>query len=108
MKIFNDQVFGSKLKGIPVTWSNKLTSTAGYCRNRKMFVPFSCSFVFHIMQNMCNCFSGGVRKCAISLSDKVLTAPGRVRDTLIHELCHAASWIVDGDTGGHGKVWKYW
>ncbi|KHN88658.1 Acidic repeat-containing protein [Toxocara canis] len=33
----------------------------------------------------------------------------RVRDTLLHELCHAAVWVIDRvDVGGHGAAWKRW
>ena len=32
----------------------------------------------------------------------------RVRDTLIHELCHAAVWLIHGVNGGHGPHWKFW
>lgn len=31
-----------------------------------------------------------------------------MRDVLIHELCHAASWIIDVCKKGHGPVWKKW
>lgn len=55
-----------------------------------------------------NTFRAGVRKGPIELSEKVLTSADRVRDTLIHELCHAAAWIIDRESGGHGKIWKYW
>ena len=33
----------------------------------------------------------------------------RIRDTLVHEMCHAATWIIDGiKGGGHGREWKAW
>ncbi len=33
----------------------------------------------------------------------------RLRDTLIHELCHAACWIIDGNkSASHGPVWQAW
>ena len=32
----------------------------------------------------------------------------RIRDTLIHELCHAATWLIDGVKAGHGPHWKRW
>ncbi|GLG96164.1 Uncharacterized protein GBIM_02991 [Gryllus bimaculatus] len=40
--------------------------------------------------------------------NKVCNTADRVRDTLIHELCHAASWIIDGVKSGHGAVWQAW
>lgn len=41
----------------------------------------------------------------VELSEKVLTSADRLRCTLIHELCHAATWIFHGE-GGHGARWK--
>lgn len=43
----------------------------------------------------------------IELSEKVLTSADRLRCTLIHELCHAATWIFN-DEKGHGARWKSW
>lgn len=48
-----------------------------------------------------------VRSSVIELSDKVLTSADRLRCTLIHEMCHAATWLFNGE-GGHGRVWKNW
>ncbi|VEL25993.1 unnamed protein product [Protopolystoma xenopodis] len=41
----------------------------------------------------------------IELSTKVCTTPERLRDTLLHEICHAAVWLQDGVNGGHGPRW---
>ncbi|XP_053734851.1 germ cell nuclear acidic protein isoform X1 [Synchiropus splendidus] len=30
----------------------------------------------------------------------------RLRDTLIHEMCHAATWLINGVRDGHGNFWK--
>ena len=33
----------------------------------------------------------------------------RIRSTLVHEMCHAATWIVDGMMrAGHGVQWTAW
>ena len=33
----------------------------------------------------------------------------RLRSTLLHEMCHAAQWIVDGThKPAHGKAFKKW
>ncbi len=42
------------------------------------------------------------------MSVKVLDSPDRLRDTLIHEMCHAASWVITGYKDGHGPIWKDW
>lgn len=49
-----------------------------------------------------------VRSCTVELSEKVLTSADRLRCTLIHELCHAAVWLFNGEKGGHGATWKAW
>ena len=38
----------------------------------------------------------------------LLDSADRLRDTLIHEMCHAAAWIKSGVRDGHGAVWKAW
>lgn len=32
----------------------------------------------------------------------------RIRDTLAHELCHAASWLLNGIHASHGYTWRYY
>lgn len=48
------------------------------------------------------------RLAEIELSTKVCTSAERVRDTLLHEVCHAAVWIFEGINDGHGPRWRYW
>lgn len=84
-ELYNREVFENKLD-IPLSWNKKLTCTAGRC--------------FNIKKN-------GERSCRIELSDKVITYAERMRSTLIHEMCHAAAWIHNGENG-HGKHWKNW
>ena len=45
----------------------------------------------------------------IELSTKVLTDRGRLRQTLLHEMCHAAAWVVNGcRKPPHGAVFRKW
>jgi SprT-like family len=46
------------------------------------------------IQHLANCAEE--RLSRIELSTKVLDSADRLRDTLVHEMCHAASWIVSG------------
>lgn len=40
--------------------------------------------------------------------DLMLEGNGKVRlDTLVHEMAHAADWLVDGEVG-HGATWRRW
>ncbi|KAH8236046.1 hypothetical protein KR038_011324 [Drosophila bunnanda] len=84
-KLFNAQVFNNELD-VPLTWSKLLRNTAGRCMNKRKL---------------------NQRSSVVELSVKVLTTADRLRCTLIHELCHAAAWIFNGE-GGHGRVWKMW
>ncbi|XP_011551170.3 uncharacterized protein LOC105382893 [Plutella xylostella] len=91
---FNKNVFADGLEAdMPVVWDSKLRSTAGTTTNRLIKT------------------STGVRTrtSSIKLSLKVLDAPCRLRDTLIHEMCHAATWVIDQELrAGHGPLWRKW
>uniref|UniRef100_A0A336LSJ3 CSON003111 protein n=1 Tax=Culicoides sonorensis TaxID=179676 RepID=A0A336LSJ3_CULSO len=83
--IYNEKIFENELIA-PCSWNKKLLNTAGRC---------------HLTR------TGGQRFARIELSEKVLTSGDRLRCTLIHEMCHAATWIFNGEDG-HGKTWKGW
>ncbi|KAH8284298.1 hypothetical protein KR044_010051 [Drosophila immigrans] len=83
--IFNEHVFKNRLEA-PIVWSKTLRNTAGRCRNKRKL---------------------NERMCTLELSVKVLTSADRLRCTLIHEMCHAATWIFNNE-GGHGQTWKQW
>ncbi|WKX98700.1 hypothetical protein Q1695_013966 [Nippostrongylus brasiliensis] len=86
LDIFRRHCFKEQLpEFLVVKWNPRLCKTAGMCRNKSD------------------------RTCWIELSPKVCSTPDRVRDTLIHEMCHAAVWVVDGvRKEGHGPIWKKW
>jgi len=45
----------------------------------------------------------------IELSEKIVDCNERIRNTLSHEMCHLATWVIDGDPKqGHGRLWKRW
>ena len=87
--VFNRTIFDLRLPDIEVTWNKRLTKTAGYCYYYK-------------------CPGTDQRKARIELAEKVCDSVERLRDTFIHELCHAAAWIIDGTKAGHGPIWKRW
>ena len=75
-----------------VEWSNKLRTTAGLTRLFKRRNGFEYD-----------------RIAVIELSTKVVDEEDRLRDTLLHELCHAAAFVIDGVTKPpHGKCFKKW
>ncbi|KAH8988346.1 SprT-like family-domain-containing protein [Lactarius akahatsu] len=86
----NLSVFGG---GLPATttlvWSNRLLTTAGRARWRRS--------------------KEGVHTTSIELATKILDSNERIRNTLSHEMCHLACWVINQDPKeGHGKVWKSW
>ncbi|XP_070819028.1 germ cell nuclear acidic protein [Chaetodon trifascialis] len=87
-QLYNTSVFDNKLPvDMSVTWNKKMRKTAGYCitgRER----------------------GGGSRYARIQLSEKVCDSADRLRDTLIHEMCHAATWLINGVQDGHGNFWR--
>jgi len=47
--------------------------------------------------------------CRILLSVKVLDTEQKLRETLVHEMCHAAVLLLDKDLyDQHGPKWKFW
>ena len=32
----------------------------------------------------------------------------KLKDTLVHEMCHCAVWLIDHSNIAHGTLFKYW
>ncbi|TFK76685.1 hypothetical protein BDN72DRAFT_829838 [Pluteus cervinus] len=93
IELFNDlnhRVFGDRLpQDTKLVWNNRLLTTAGRAK-------------WHRSRD-------GVQTSEIELADKILDCDERIRNTLAHEMCHLASWIVDqAPTENHGRIWKAW
>ncbi|XP_014475006.1 PREDICTED: putative leucine-rich repeat-containing protein DDB_G0290503 isoform X2 [Dinoponera quadriceps] len=92
-KLYNEKVFDDKLpRDIPIEWNVRMRGTAGYCYNKKSVRRLS----------------GVVKSSRIVLATKILDTPDRLRDTLIHEMCHAAAWLINDTSDGHGPFWTGW
>ncbi|KAL6258979.1 hypothetical protein P5V15_008902 [Pogonomyrmex californicus] len=92
-KLYNEKVFDNKLpKDMSIEWNIRMRGTAGYCYNKKTVKTIS----------------GVARSSRIVLATKILDTPDRLRDTLIHEMCHAASWLINNVSDGHGPFWTEW
>lgn len=92
-KLYNENVFNNRLPGdMSIEWNIRMRGTAGYCYNRKTT----------------RTIGGITRSSRIVLSSKILDSADRLRDTLIHEMCHAASWLLNEVCDGHGPFWKAW
>ncbi|XP_044743927.1 dentin sialophosphoprotein-like [Chrysoperla carnea] len=91
--LYNQEVFNQQIpKETPIEWNSRMRGTAGFCYNRK---------IVHS--------NGDIeRSCRIVLSSKVIDEPSRLRDTLIHEMCHAAAWHINHMSSGHGPCWQAW
>lgn len=85
--------------GLPAStelkWSPRLRSTAGRAR-------------WHRTRNKDG--SGTSEELTeIELASKIVDCEERVRNTLAHEMCHLACWVIDRDVKeGHGAKWKNW
>lgn len=91
-KMYNDQIFENKLPpDMLIEWNVRMRGTAGFCYNKKTVGV------------------NGVRRSSrIELATKVCDKAERVRDTLVHEMCHAAAWLINEVADGHGPFWKTW
>ncbi|GAA6069531.1 germ cell nuclear acidic protein isoform X1, partial [Tachysurus ichikawai] len=87
-QLYNTTVFESKLPtDMLIKWNTKMRKTAGYCITGQEKVT-------------------GIRYARIELSVKVCDSADRLRDTLVHEMCHAATWLINKVRDGHGPFWK--
>ncbi|OXB79661.1 UNVERIFIED_CONTAM: hypothetical protein H355_011047 [Colinus virginianus] len=89
--LYNSTIFEQKLpEKMVINWNKKMRKTAGYCVTGQTKGPE--------LQ----------RYARIELSEKVCDSADRLRDTLIHEMCHAATWLVNGVRDGHGRFWRFY
>jgi predicted SprT family Zn-dependent metalloprotease len=90
-RAFDKAAFDGKLAGVKLSWSNKLRTTAGLTR-------------LSVTRSLPKVYSA-----EIELSTKVIDDPHRLRSTLLHEMCHAAAWLINGvGNPPHGKCFKKW
>ncbi|XP_062358602.1 germ cell nuclear acidic protein [Cinclus cinclus] len=90
-RLFNSTIFEQKLpENMVIIWNKKMRKTAGYCVTGQREGP------------------EGKRYARIELSEKVCDSADRLRDTLIHEVCHAATWLINGVRDGHGRFWRFY
>ncbi|XP_075699588.1 germ cell nuclear acidic protein-like [Rhinoderma darwinii] len=88
-EFYNQSVFDNQLpEHMDISWNKRLRKTCG----RTGFLN-----------------NNEDRSAIIQLSDKVCDSAERVKNTLIHEMCHAACWIIDGRAEDcHGRLWKFY
>eukprot|EP01135_Chromosphaera_perkinsii_P001207 Nk52_evm6s162 gene=Nk52_evmTU6s162 len=89
-KEFNESIFKSELPAIMnIIWKKTLNTTAG--------------------RTILTRSSFGKYSAEIELSTKVIDQEYRLKNTLCHEMCHAAAWLINHiSRPAHGKAFKYW
>jgi len=90
---FEREAFGGMLRDrTSLFWNSRFRRSAGMTRfleDRSSFPPR--------------------RHAAIELSSKVVDRPERLYATLIHEMCHAAQWVIDNESKPpHGESFRRW
>ncbi|XP_052669083.1 germ cell nuclear acidic protein isoform X2 [Harpia harpyja] len=89
--LYNRTIFEQKLpEKMVIIWNKKMRKTAGYCVTGQTEGPKA------------------KRYARIELSEKVCDSADRLRDTLVHEACHAATWLINGVRDGHGRFWRFY
>ncbi|XP_063293563.1 germ cell nuclear acidic protein-like [Pelobates fuscus] len=74
---------------LKIQWNKRLKKTAGFCRNPSYQPTYlDRSAMFELLEKVCDCTD-------------------RFRDTLIHEVCHMAVWLIHKVPKGPGSVWKF-
>ncbi|TKR68394.1 hypothetical protein L596_024384 [Steinernema carpocapsae] len=89
-QIYNRSCFDGQLPAdLDISWNSRMLTTAGFAKCRKE--------------------KDGTRSARVELAPKVCTTADRIRDTLLHELCHVAVYLLDQqDNEKHGSFWKQW
>ncbi|KZT53838.1 hypothetical protein CALCODRAFT_439502 [Calocera cornea HHB12733] len=90
----NTRVFDGRIpEDMELIWSKRLNTTAGRANWKRIRKE-----------------SGDdVHQCSIELSTKVLDSEERVLNTVAHELCHLAAWVINGEIQpAHGRCFKAW
>jgi len=91
--LYNCEVFGNALpQDMTIDWNPRLRKTAGFCYSKRVV----------------NRQGVESRSARLELSTKIVDREDRLRKTLVHEMCHAVSWLIDGYREGHGPKWKAW
>jgi len=89
----NALVFGGRLPPIAIEWSARMKTTAGVTyTSRAAGADGQLVYV-----------------ARVALSSKVIDDGERLRQTLCHEMCHAAAWLLEGSNKPpHGEAFRRW
>ncbi|KAH9927471.1 SprT-like family-domain-containing protein, partial [Epithele typhae] len=86
----NATVFGGGIPaGTELQWNKRLLTTAGRAHWKRT--------------------REGKHETSIQLAEKILDCDERIRNTLSHEMCHLACWVIDNAPNeNHGTLFKSW
>ena len=109
-------VLDSPLPKVTIKWSNRLRTTAGRAHLMLRTVPpiqggkkLSPKGLQDPIEPHQRPPQGDHRIAIVELSTKVVDDEVRLQTTLLHELCHVAAWIVDGNVKPpHGPCFQKW
>ncbi|CAM9703105.1 unnamed protein product [Ectocarpus fasciculatus] len=91
---FNEGAFEGSLSDVKVAWSARLSTTAGVTKSLRRVNASGEGYAY---------------LSTVELSTKVLDSEDKLRQTLLHELCHAAAWVVDHKSNPpHGDHFWAW
>lgn len=91
-----------------------MRKTAGYCVTGQERGGGSRYARIELSEKVCDSAGNNVRllnvfedfdECLLFIVS-LAVSPDRLRDTLIHEMCHAATWLINSVRDGHGNFWK--
>ncbi|KAK8854558.1 hypothetical protein IAR55_003297 [Kwoniella newhampshirensis] len=87
-----EEMLGAGGVNARVEWNNRLLTTAGVARSKR------------VTKN------GETKKEHwIELSEKVLTGKEQILNTVAHEMCHLATWVISNEyKNPHGRIFKSW
>ncbi|GAA5991592.1 hypothetical protein JCM5350_002626 [Sporobolomyces pararoseus] len=97
-------------EGLEIVWNNRLRNTAGRAKWKKVKTTSSPSKVPHLPSTTTTTTTTIRNECTIELSTKVLDTREKLYNTLSHELCHIAVWLLSKEPNGppHGSNFKLW
>ena len=86
---FNTTIFDDRLPlDMKILWKTRLHTTSG----QTLLVQ-----------------QGSAKSATIQLSTKVIDSEDKLRTSLCHEMCHAATWLINGvSTPPHGDAFQGW
>ena len=102
---FNTAAFNRALPvDLLVVWNKRLLTTAGITKMKLTSMRQSIGGTADPKGAMVR-----TKAASIELSEKVCDSEERLKTTLLHEMCHAAAWLLDGERKPpHGPAfWKY-